>query len=497
MAEHFKILFVSPEVVPFAKTGGLADVAGALPYALADRGHDVRVLMPRYAALYNGSHPLIASPTPMPSVPVAERAEPVEVFELNNKRPVRFVFIAHEGFFKRPELYRDPETGHDWADNDERFAFFSRAVLQWCKQTAFQPDIIHVNDWQAALIPAYLKTVYAGDEFFSRSRSVLTVHNLAYHGQFLAKRFEILGLDEKLFAPLSSFEFYGKVDFLKAGLCYADKINTVSETYAREIQTGPDLGCGLEGVLRDRAGDLYGIVNGIDYDIWNPEKDTFIPAKFSMANLDDKKKNKEALMKECGFKPAHRGLPLIGVISRLDDQKGFDLIADVAEKMFKRNLLFVLLGTGAKKYHKLFETLQAKYPQEFRAFLTFDNRLAHLIEAGSDMFMMPSRYEPCGLNQLYSLKYGTVPIVRKTGGLADTVEDADPERGRGTGFVFSEYTGKALLAAVDRALDAFAYPTRWRTLMENGMRQDFSWGASAAKYERLYQAARAVKPFQP
>ena len=491
-----KILYASPEVVPFAKTGGLADVAGALPYALAARGHDVVVMMPRYASLYGGKYQLAAvSPLLVPSF---GEHESVLSFELGGEtRPVRFVFIAREEYFKRPELYRDPGTGQDWADNDERFSYFARAVLLWCKQTGFRPDIIHVNDWQSALVPAYLKLLCVDDPFFARTRTVLTIHNLAYHGQFPAERFGVLKLDARFFAPLSCFEFWGKVNFLKAGICYADKLNTVSETYAREIQSGPELGCGLDGILRERSNDVYGIVNGIDYDAWSPEKDTLIAANYSPSGMDGKGDNKAALLSECGFAPTAIDLPLIGVISRLDDQKGFDLLAEVAEELLARNFLFVVLGTGHKKYHELLELLQRRFPEKLHVFLAFDNRLAHLIEAGADMFLMPSRYEPCGLNQLYSLKYGTVPVVRKTGGLADTVEDADPARGTGTGFVFVEYTGAALLAVIDRALAAFAVPAQWHKIMENGMRQDFSWTASAAKYERLYEAARSAPRFWP
>jgi len=492
MAQKLKILYASPEVVPFAKTGGLADVAGALPQALAARGHELNVVMPRYQALYNGNFPMVPALPATLVVPVAQRQEPAEVFELVENQSVRFIFIAHDGFFRRPELYRDPQTGKDWVDNDERFAFFSRAILEWCKRAEFRPDIIHVNDWQTALIPALLKTEYAADRFFARTRTILTIHNLAYHGQFPGERFDILHIDPAYFAPMSSFEIYGKVNFLKAGISFADKINTVSETYSREIQGGPDLGCGLEGVLRNRAADVYGIVNGIDYDIWNPAVDPLIPANFSPKDTRGKKKNKRELMRICGFNPAHHGSPLLGIISRLDDQKGFDLLAEVADQLFERELLLTLLGTGAKKYHEFFEDLQTDYPDKFHAFLTFDNRLAHLIEAGADMFVMPSRYEPCGLNQLYSLKYGTVPVVRRTGGLADTVEDVDLAQGTGTGFVFDEYTGPALLAAIDRALTAYSHRKRWAGIMASGMAKDFSWSVSAAKYERLYQAARAL-----
>lgn len=362
MARSLKIVYVSPEVVPFAKTGGLADVAGALPQALAARGHDVRVIMPRYQTLYDGPHAPAPSGLPGFTVPVNGKNEPVEVYDLAGPRGVEFIFISHEKYFRRPELYRDPATGKDWADNDERFAYFSRAVLEWCKHADYHPDIIHVNDWQSALIPALLKTEYAAADFFRQTRTVITIHNLAYHGQFPRERFAVLNLDPAYFAPMSYFEFYDKVNFLKAGICYADKINTVSETYSREIQTGPDLGCGLEGVLRDRAADLYGIINGIDYAVWDPAVDPLIPAKFSPGNMLGKKRNKQELMDECGFKASAHQLPLLGVISRLDDQKGFDLLAAIAEQLFERDLLFVLLGTGAKKYHELFEKLQAKYP---------------------------------------------------------------------------------------------------------------------------------------
>ncbi len=489
MPHTLNVLYVSPEVVPFAKTGGLADVAGALPRALADRGHRVTVMMPRYRSLYNGEYPLANDATGSVDVPVGDRSESATFYTLE-KENVRYVFVSHDDYFNRPELYRDPSTGTDWADNDERFVFFSRAVLEWCLASNVRPDIINVNDWQSALIAVYLRTIHQDDLHFSPTRVILTIHNLAYHGQFPAERFSLLGYPAEWFMSLSPFEFYGKVNFLKAGIFYADKINTVSRTYAQEIQTGPDLGCGLDGLLRDRAPDLYGIVNGIDYDIWNPATDHLIPAQYTPEDLAGKQRNKAALLEKCGFAADKAELPLMGMISRLDAQKGFDLIEKVADELFSRDLLFVLLGTGTPKYHTLFETLQAKYGDTFRPFLTFDNQLAHLIEAGSDMFLMPSRYEPCGLNQLYSLKYGTVPVVRSTGGLADTVIDIDSDT-NGTGITFRPYTPEALLQAIDRAVSAYSDKKRWNAIVQNGMRQDFSWASSAKKYERLYQAAIA------
>jgi starch synthase len=487
--KKLKVLIASPEVVPFAKTGGLADVAGALPKALARLGHQVKVILPKYRMVDEKKFRL-KEREEAPPIPIGDKLVRVELRSYGpSSTEAEYLFVKSDHHYDRDELYKDPSTGFDYQDNDERFILFARGTLEILKAAGWQPDIIHANDWQSALIPAYLKTLYAGDPFFRHTSSVFSIHNLAYQGNFPKSTLEKIGVSEDLFYPTSQFEFWGKVNFMKAGICYADVINTVSETYAVEIQSGAEFGHGLEGVLRTRNKDLYGIVNGIDYEIWSPEKDDFISYSFSREDLSGKKKNKELLLSLCNL-PRRRGrVPLIGIISRLADQKGFDLLAEIADQLMSLNLQMVILGTGDEKYHRLFERMHLKHPDRISVNLRFDNPLAHLIEAGSDMFLMPSRYEPCGLNQLYSLRYGTVPIVRKTGGLADTIEDYDSKTGKGTGFVFEEYDPSALLDAVKLALRVYRNKNVWTELMKNGMAKDFSWEASAKKYVELYHKA--------
>jgi starch synthase len=347
--------------------------------------------------------------------------------------------------------------------------------------------VIHCNEWQTALVCAYLKTLYQADLFFAQTGTLFSIHNLAYQGVFRRESFLKLGLLQDLYYPMSPFEFFGKVNFLKTGIHYSDLINTVSQAYAKEIQTA-EYGCGLEGVLKARSSDLYGIVNGVDYSEWSPEQDKLIPAQYGPANLTPKFTNKRILFKECGFFMKRINWPALGMISRLADQKGFDLLAEIAGDLLKRDLVLVILGTGDVRYEKLLKQLEAKYPDRLKAFITFDERLAHLIEAGCDLFLMPSRYEPCGLNQLYSLKYGTVPVVRSTGGLADTIQDFDDD-GKGTGFSFKEYSSKEFLNAIERALTVYRDKTMWKILQKNGMSRDFSWQRSAEKYVELYRLA--------
>ncbi len=487
---NLKILIASPEVVPFAKTGGLADVCGALPKALAKLGHQVRVILPKYKMVDEGKFGLARIGTSFPKIPVGDLRKSISVKSYISKEPkVEYLFMENDEYFNREELYKDRSTGFDYKDNDERFILFARGTLEILKTLIWQPDIVHANDWQTALLPAYLNTLYAGDLFFKDTATVFSIHNLAYQGNFPKNTFDKIGVSKDLFYPTSPFEFWGNVNFMKAGISYADVINTVSETYAVEIQSSSEFGHGLEGVLRSRNADLYGIVNGIDYDVWSPQKDRLISHSFTPEDLSGKKKNKELLRKLCNLPRPKRDVPLIGIISRLADQKGFDLLAQIADELLTLNLQMVVLGTGDEKYHRFFTAVGAKYPQKISVNLLFDNRLAHLIEAGSDMFLMPSRYEPCGLNQLYSLKYGTVPIVRKTGGLADTIENYDPKTSRGTGFVFENYDASELLDTVKLALGLYEDKESWIRLMENGMRKDFSWGASAKKYVELYQKA--------
>lgn len=488
MKKELSILFISSEIAPFAKTGGLADVAGALPKVIKEMGHEIRLIMPKYGTINERKFKLreVARLKDIP-IPLGDRIETVSVKSaVIPHSKVQVYFVDKKKYFDRPELYCNPETNKDWSDNAERFIFFNRAAIEILKALYWHPNIIHCNDWQSALIPLLLKTIYKNDTFFSNISTLLTIHNIAYQGIFEKEVLNLIELPEKLFYPGSGIEFWGKTNFLKVGIVYADLITTVSETYAKEIQQSEEYGYGLEGVLKDRKRDLYGIINGIDYTVWNPEIDELIPTKYSRQTLTEKKKNKKILL-EANDLPFNENIPLIGIISRLADQKGFDLIEECIDDLIKLNVQIVLLGTGDEKYHILFKKIREKYPQKIGINLTFNNQLAHLIEAGSDMFLMPSRYEPCGLNQLYSLKYGTIPIVRATGGLADTIKDFDPRAGQGTGFIFEDYSSKALLSAIKRAINVFQNHRLWQKLMNNAMKQDFSWKTAAEKYVALYK----------
>lgn len=482
-----KILIASPEVVPFAKTGGLADVTGSLPKALAKQHHDVRVVMPCYRmvdadrfgltrllseieVVFGGAHykgAVDTSTMPETSIPV--------------------YFIANNTFFDRDELY--VEEGKDYPDNPLRFAFFSMAALRMLRGIGWQPDVIHCNDWQTALIPTYLKhhpDLHA-DSFYNSVKVLYSIHNLAYQGLCEPDTLPTIGLGWDLF-HMDALEFYGKVNLMKAGIVYADAISTVSRQYAKEIQT-PEYGSGLDGILRTRADRLTGILNGIDYDVWNPEIDSLIPAPYSATDLANKAVCKRELQRYSKL-PEQPKTPVIGMVSRLADQKGFDILAEAIEPMMQMNLQIVLLGTGDPEYHELFETIGKKYPRKTGIHLKFDNKLAHWIEAGSDIFLMPSRYEPCGLNQLYSLRYGTIPVVRKTGGLADSITPVTPatvRSGQATGFVFTRYKAQDLLRAVERAVAMYSQDASgWQKLMLAAMQKDFSWDASAKKYSKLY-----------
>jgi starch synthase len=485
-----KILIVTPEAVPFAKTGGLADVTGSLPKALSGLGHQVKVILPKYKMVDETTFNLQEVNVCLPEIGLGEKKEKIRLKDYRlTDSGIEYFFIINDKYYERDELYKDKTTGFDYADNDERFILFARGSLEVLKALNWQPDIIHANDWQSALIPAYLKTLYAGDSFFAGTATVFSVHNIAYQGNFPKDTFAKIGVAKELFYPTSPFEFWGNVNFLKVGISYADVLSTVSERYAVEIQASSEFGYGLEGVLRTRNADLYGIVNGIDYEEWSPEEDELIPFHYSEEDLSGKKKNKKALLEKCRLPKTSKNVPLIGIVSRLADQKGFDILAEISDQLLSLDLQIVILGTGEEKYHKLFKQMAKRYPQKISVNLRFDNNLAHLIEAGSDLFLMPSRYEPCGLNQLYSLKYGTVPIVRETGGLADTIQDYNPQTKEGTGFVFKNYDSDELLEVVKRALQVYEDKEVWTKLMKDGMQKDFSWQASAKKYENLYQKA--------
>ncbi|MDD5448967.1 MAG: glycogen/starch synthase, partial [Candidatus Omnitrophica bacterium] len=411
-----KILFVSSEVVPFAKTGGLADVAGSLPIFLEKSGVEIKIAMPKYKTIkVKGDRATLG-------------------------KGVEVLFIENDKFFNREQLYGD-KFG-DYPDNLERFSYFSRQCLELIKKIGFKPDVIHCNDWQSSLIPVYLKTQYKTDPFYSNIKTMLTIHNLSYQGLFDASQFQKTGLDAGLFG-MDGLEFYGKVNILKGGILFSDIITTVSPTYSREIQT-KEFGYGLEGVLKSRANRIYGILNGIDYNLWNPKMDRHIAKMYDAAHIDDKGANKENLQKESAL-TVNRDIPLIGLISRLADQKGLDLISAVIGDLLKTKIQFICLGTGDEKYHILFERIAKLYPKKASINLKFDAVLAQKIYAGSDMFLMPSRFEPCGLGQMIALRYGTIPIVRLTGGLKDTIQEYDPATGEGNGFAFSGYSSDELL----------------------------------------------------
>lgn len=483
-----RVLFVTAEAVPFAKVGGLADVAGALPVALANQGVDVRVILPKYASVDDRKYSLQrAEDLGEVDVPVdASSRRATFSWTYYPNTAVKVYFVGNDHYFGREGIYTDPGTGDGYKDNGERFIFFMKAVMHAARLLDGELDLIHCHDHQTGLIPAYLKVTYSADRVLSRVASLFTIHNLAYQGLFSPSLMPATGFGPEYFSPLSPFEFWGRINFMKVGIHYADVLNTVSPRYAQEIQMGEEYGFGLQGVLQDRKEDLYGILNGIDDSVWNPETDPLIPYRYSATDLSGKSKNKEALLRRCGFSPDGDG-PVIGLISRLTDQKGFDLLEQIVDPLFSLDVRVVVLGTGQKKYQDLLQAIQGKYRLKFRVFLAFDDPLAHLIEAGSDLFLMPSRFEPCGLNQLYSLKYGTVPIVRSTGGLADTVQDLGSEPERATGFKFEAYEPEALLAAVRRALRAYQDRSTWQQLMRRGMQQDFSWAASARQYLELYR----------
>jgi starch synthase len=476
-----KILFVASEGLPFSKTGGLADVVEALPKALVAAGHHVVVVLPRYRGTKVAS---VALPSVTIAVGATQRFP--SIVDGGDVDRVRYFFVDDPEYFDREQLYG--VKGIDYPDNPERFGEFSKAAIELAKRV-WQPDVIHCHDWQSGLVPVMLRTIYAADPLVGNLPVVFTVHNMGYHGLFPRDILGKLGLPDSLF-HMDALEFYGKVNFLKGGLVYSDYLTTVSRKYAQEIQTA-EYGHGLEGVIRKRADRMVGILNGVDYSAWSPEEDAFTAAKYSARDLLGKKVCKKDLLQT--FKlpadPAGQQRPLIGIVSRFADQKGFDLIAKIAPELMKEDLAIAALGAGEPKYELLFNELAAKYPAKVAVQVKYDNAIAHKIEAGADMFLMPSRYEPCGLNQIYSLRYGTVPIVRATGGLDDTIEPFNAKTGQGTGFKFTEYDGSALLACIREALGVYKNPVHWQKLQQNGMAKDYSWGASAGTYAKLYEAA--------
>lgn len=482
------ICFVTSECTPFVKTGGLADVSEALPKAMARSGHRVKVFLPLYKQIDRTKHRL----QPLPSlgqktVTLAGRLEPFAVWMRKEPRlPLEFYFIDCPRYFHRDSIYTND------SDEDERFLLFQKATLRTLEGLRWAPDIFHCNDWQTALIPVFLKETYSEIPLFSRSATLLTIHNIGYKGSFSPETIAKAGLPMDRYFPGGPFEFFQTFSFLKAGIVYADVLSTVSPTYALEIQT-PEYGSGLDGVLRTRAKDLFGILNGIDTRTWNPRTDPFIPFHYSARRLQNKARNKAVLIERT--QPSFDcTLPTIGLVSRLAYQKGVDLLETVLPAFVDKPVQWIFLGTGEERYEAFLRQAAERYPHRVHTCIGFNNELAHLITAGCDLFLMPSRYEPCGLNQMYSLNYGTVPVVRKTGGLADTVIDIDENPDRGNGFAFVRFSPEALIDKLHYALRIFVEePARWRQIMLRGMSEDFSWDRSARQYVELYQRAVSKK----
>jgi starch synthase len=481
--KRVRILFVASEGLPFSKTGGLADVVEALPKALVAQGHEVAVVLPRYRGTK-------ASAVVMPSltIPMANRLRFPAVLDGTVISGVRYFFVGDPEYFDRNGIYGT--SAGDFPDNAERYSEFCRAAIEIVKHV-WPADVIHCHDWQAALVPVLLRTSYGDDPLVKDIPAVFTIHNMGYHGLFKPDVLERAGIPLAVYHP-AGMEFYGNVNFLKGGLIYSDYLTTVSRRYALEIQT-PEYGYGLDGVVRSRADRMVGILNGVDYSAWSPDRDKFIPMKYSPKDMSGKHVCKQALLELFGIAPEHVARPVIGIVSRFADQKGFDLIAEKALELMREDVSLVALGSGERKYEELFQAMANTFPGRVGVKITYDNEIAHKIEAGADLFLMPSRYEPCGLNQIYSLKYGTVPIVRATGGLDDTVEPFDLEHGTGTGFKFAEYSGAAMMYAIRQALHHCTDERIWRRIQLNGMAKDFSWKGPAAEYAKVYEAAMTLR----
>jgi starch synthase len=469
-----KIVLVASEVAPFSKTGGLADVTGALPKALARAGHEVTVFSPAYRGVKAGRA------LARFEVRVGERSEMAQLCR-RKKDGVTFYFVGNAGFFDRDCLYGTAQG--DYPDNLERFVFFDRAVLQALVHLKSEPDVIHCHDWQTGLVPVYQRELRAQGGL-TKTRTVFTIHNLGYQGRFPGASFPATGLPSSCFG-VEGIEFYGDVNLLKAGLVFSDQLTTVSPTYAREIQTA-ELGFGLEGVLQKRARDLTGIVNGIDTEVWDPMTDkTLSPDNYDRESPDAKRRVKARVTREFGLDGTNR--PLLAFIGRLSGQKGIELVCGAAERMVELGANLAVLGTGEEVYHRQLQELAGRFPRRVGLALKFDDRLARRLYAGSDILLMPSRYEPCGLGQLIAFRYGSVPVAHRTGGLADTVADCSEDAGVGNGFLFQDYTTAAFSATIATALQEFGDATGWKRIVARGMSRDDSWSASADRYVMLYQ----------
>lgn len=481
-----RILLVTSEAVPFIKTGGLADVAGALMNEYKQMGIEAAIMLPLYKRIKKSAEEFGIKPIGKEIiVPLGDQFETGKLWEGRTPEGAPAYFIENDKFYDRDELYGTPEG--DFPDNASRFTFYNRAVCETLKALALNFDVIHCNDWQTGLIPIYIKTIYMNE--FLKTATLMTIHNLGYQGLFHSVNMPLTGFGWELF-NMDGLEFYGKINFLKGGILFADIITTVSNNYAKEILT-EEYGFGLDGVLRKRNKDFYGIINGIDYNAWNPENDGLIPTNYNIKDLSGKAKCKKSLQKSCGL-PSSKSL-LIGMVTRLTSQKGLDLVAKAMEEIIKSGVELIILGKGDESLHKVFLGLQKKYSKQLSVKIDFDNTFAHKIYAGSDIFLMPSKYEPCGLGQLIALRYGTIPVVRKTGGLVDTVVEYNQSKGAGTGFLFNGYSSKVLLKAVKKANEFFNDKRQWLKIQKNAMSKNFSWRHSAEEYLSLYQKALKKK----
>ncbi|SHG28761.1 glycogen synthase (ADP-glucose) [Desulfacinum infernum DSM 9756] len=482
-----KVLFCASEATPFAKTGGLADVAGALPKALSALGCDVRLLLPLYPSAREAAAPLEPVREWIP-IPVGVHTYHGHLWKAADTNGPAVYFLEKDEFFHRPHLYAHPLRG-DYEDNAERFILLSRAVYPLCRHLGWTPHILHLNDWQTATAAAYLHFHWRHDPAFASTRSLLTIHNLGYQGLFPGSFFGLTGLPPDAFS-VDGMEFWGQVNFLKAGLVYSHGLTTVSPRYSREIQE-PENGFGLDGVLRNRSADLRGILNGIDTSVWDPRTDPHLPAHFDAEHLSGKTECKKQLLREMGFPGEALDRALCVVISRLAAQKGVDLILQALDAMMELPLSLAVLGTGDPELEKALGEAERAHPDRVRVRLTFDESLAHRLEAGGDLFLMPSRYEPCGLNQMYSLRYGTIPLVAAVGGLDDSVVDAVRNPHTGTGFKFYRHTPEDFLAALKAALHLYENREKWRELQRRAMAQDFSWARAARAYLDFYRELAA------
>jgi starch synthase len=482
------IVFAASECVPFAKTGGLADVVGALPPELVKLGHQVTVYLPLYAGVRRQLADELTYAIRSITIPFQYYNRIAGIVDGGKRGGVQYYFVDCPEFFERPELYGT--AGGDYPDNAERFALYCRAVLEAVKQLGM-PHVFHVHDWQAALIPVYLRTTYKSDQSLSRAAVVLTIHNAAYQGAFPPATTELLLFPWEIFT-LDKVEQYDRFNFLKGGIVYSDILTTVSRKYAEEIQTA-EFGEGLDGVLRVRSHDLRGILNGVDYAQWNPTTDANLVEHYSPQNLKGKRACRADLLRAFGLNYVDESTPVIGIVSRFALQKGFDLLEEIAGRLSELEVAVVALGSGEPTYEKFFRDWAFWNKANVAVRIGYNDALAHKVEAGADLFLMPSLYEPCGLNQIYSLKYGTVPVVRATGGLDDTIEEWDPQKGTGTGFKFKGVSGRELLAAIECALAAFEDQAGWKQLMLNGMARNYSWEQPAREYAAVYEEAASKR----